>query len=147
MDYADKIKKTFNDFDGRNSEVLNGFYEENVIFIDPVLRVQGLDSLKKYYFHTYSNVRSIRFEFGEMIVEKNRINAPWTMELAVKGLNRGDPFKVQGCSNFEFNGEGKVIFHRDYVDLGAMVYERLPLQGKVISLIKRMLRHGVGEPS
>lgn len=147
MDYVAKINGTFNDFDGKNEAILNEFYAADVVFVDPVVRVEGLASLKKYYAHAYSKVKAIRFEFGDMIIENRRISAPWTMHLAVQGLNGGQSFKVHGCSNFEFNQEGKVIYHRDYVDLGAMVYERLPLQGKVISFIKNMLRHGVGEPS
>ena len=147
MDHASLIKKTFNNFDGKNEDVLNQFYAENVVFIDPVLKVKDLDALKEYYSHAYSKVKSIRFEFAEMITEGQRVGAPWIMHIAVEGLNGGKSFSVSGFSQFEFNQEGKVVFHRDYVDLGAMVYERLPFQGKVIFLIKKMLRHGLGESS
>ncbi|HGP4674712.1 TPA: nuclear transport factor 2 family protein, partial [Vibrio cholerae O1] len=35
--------------------------------------------------------------------------------------------------------EGKVTYHRDYFDMGEMLYEQLPVLGQVIRAIKRRL--------
>jgi hypothetical protein len=32
--------------------------------------------------------------------------------------------------------DNKVIYHRDYLDLGSMLYEQLPFIGKLISWLK-----------
>ena len=39
----------------------------------------------------------------------------------------------------EFDEAGKVCQHRDYFDLGAMLYEQLPLLGPVVRTIKMRL--------
>lgn len=138
-DFKKKIQEAFNQFDGKNPEVLDAFYSQDVVFQDPVLKLHGLGALKKYYEHAYQNVESIHFAFHQHVQEGRSVFAPWTMTLKAKSLNSGRPFEVDGVSHLEFNEEGKVQSHRDYLDLGAMVYERLPLQGSLIRLIKKLL--------
>lgn len=142
MDYRQKIQSAFNNFTGKNLESLNSFYSSDVLFMDPVVEVKGLERLKGYYSHAYENVKSIRFEFAETIQEGNRIGAAWTMRLSVSRLNGGKEYEVPGYSVFRFNEQGLVDYHRDYVDLGSMVYERLPIQGQIIRGIKSLLKRG-----
>jgi hypothetical protein len=42
-------------------------------------------------------------------------------------------------SYLQFDKAGKVRYHRDYFDLGAMLYEHLPLLGSLVKTIKRRL--------
>ncbi len=142
MDYKQKIERAFNSFTGKNLDSLNSFYASDVVFIDPVLEVRGLSRLKAYYSHAYENVKSIRFEFTDTIQEGSKVGASWIMHLQVTRLNGGKEYQVPGFSLFNFNEDGLVIFHRDYVDLGAMIYERLPLQGQIIRGIKALLKRG-----
>lgn len=46
---------------------------------------------------------------------------------------------VEGATRLEFDETGKVCLHRDYFDLGAMLYEQLPLLGAVVRTIKGRL--------
>jgi hypothetical protein len=34
---------------------------------------------------------------------------------------------------------GKIYYHRDYFDMGAMLYEHLPLLGRIIQRLKHRL--------
>lgn len=139
-EHKDKIVKAFNNFDGKNFDTLDQFYSQQVKFVDPVGEVEGLDRLKAYYAHAYKNVKSIRFEFKEFVQQDLKTGASWSMHLAVQGLNGGREYVVSGFSYFHFNKKGEVIFHRDYVDLGEMVYERLPVQGPILRGIKSLLQ-------
>ncbi len=135
----EKIKKTFNEFDGKNLESLNNFYSKKIVFEDPVTKVKGLENLKKYYSHAYKNVKSISFDFDEIFHEGLNFAATWKMNVSVKGLNYGKKYSVPGISKFKFDEDDLVIEHRDYFDLGDMVYERLPVQGMLITFVKKML--------
>ncbi|MFZ4405098.1 MAG: nuclear transport factor 2 family protein [Pseudobdellovibrionaceae bacterium] len=139
MSFKQKITDTFNGFNGLNLDRLDQFYDPKVVFTDPVTQIQGLPNLKKYYTHAYRKVISIRFEFSDILQEGCDYSAPWTMHLAVKGLNAGQEFNVSGLSHLKFNDKGLVVYHRDYVDLGEMVYERLPLLGALIRKLKKLL--------
>ena len=45
------------------------------------------------------------------------------------------------CIRAKINEESLAFFHRDYFDLGEMVYERLPGVGWVIKKVKNRLKH------
>ncbi|HDY7901818.1 TPA: nuclear transport factor 2 family protein, partial [Vibrio vulnificus] len=51
---------------------------------------------------------------------------------------KGACVEVKGVSHLKFEA-GKVIYHRDYFDLGEMLYENLPLLGGIIRAIKQRL--------
>jgi hypothetical protein len=140
MNFKQKIQKAFNEFNGKNLDLLEDFYASDIEFHDPVTKCKGLPQLKKYYAHAYAQVKSIRFDFLDFVIDGNTVAATWEMHLAVKGLNGGKSYAVNGFSHFKFNAKGLVYYHRDYLDLGAMVYERLPVQGAIIKGIKKFLK-------
>jgi hypothetical protein len=49
------------------------------------------------------------------------------MTIALK-RDRGDRFQVVGMSHVRFDRTGRVTFHQDYWDTGA-IYERIPVLG------------------
>lgn len=134
-----KIDVAFNTFDGSNDSVLDEFYADNIHFVDPVTSTHGLLELKKYYSQAYKNVQSIRFAFTHYVAEGHKVAAQWEMHISIKNLNGGEPFVVNGSSFFTFNDSGKVIEHRDYLDLGELVYEKIPLLGPLTKTIKKRM--------
>ena len=134
------IQKIFNEFDGKNLNLLNDFYSQDIVFQDPLHKVEGFLSLQNYYAKIYKNVQSIRFDFQKFVSQDDEVVGFWTMSLKAKGLNQGALFEVQGVSVFIFNSENKVKYHRDYLDLGEMVYEKIFGLGFVIKKIKTLLK-------
>lgn len=66
----------------------------------------------------------------------------WKMIMIAKKLNKGKPVTVEGDSHIRFGGaEGKAVYHRDYFDVGAMVYEHVPIVGGLTRYVKKKL-HG-----
>jgi len=140
VETAKLIKKSFNEYNGKNQEILDELYHPKVVFEDPITRVEGLDSLKKYYQHAYANVKSIRFDFINMIEAENTFTCEWDMHLQAKMLNFGKEIVVKGVSILIFDEKtSKIIRHRDYLDLGEMVYEQIPGIGSVIKILKKQL--------
>jgi ketosteroid isomerase-like protein len=135
----EKIVTAFNQLNKNTIDQLNNFYADDAEFIDPVSHFRGLDRIKKYYANVYKNVESIRFDFKEIQHENQSFYAQWNMTFSAKNLNCGKPFSVEGISVIKFNDQGKVFFHRDYTDLGSMVYERIPLLGSIIRMIKKTM--------
>ena len=48
----------------------------------------------------------------------------------------GEPIILDGVSVFKYE-EGKAVYQRDYFDLGAMIYEKVPVLGSVVRWIKK----------
>jgi hypothetical protein len=139
MDFSKKITTTFNSFTGDDQKLLENFYSPQVVFTDPVRSIQGLENLQKYYRHIYKNVQKIQFHFQHFIEQENQVAGEWVMDLQAKGLNFGEPFQVRGSSFFVFNEQGLVKTQNDYLDLGQMVYEKIPVLGIAVKTIRKAL--------
>ena len=60
------------------------------------------------------------------------------MTYSHKQLNSGKPITVEGHS-FIMGDDSKVTYHRDYVDLGQMLYEHIPVLGRLIQWVKKRM--------
>ncbi len=138
--YSSKIRELYTAFDGKNLSILESYYSQSVAFQDPAFSCQGLDALKAYYAHAYQHVIAIQFDFVDIFNSGNKYSASWMMRIRVRGLNAGKEYQVSGNSILHFDAEGLIEYHRDFLDLGEMVYERIPVQGFLIQKIKQRLR-------
>ena len=62
----------------------------------------------------------------------------WTMKFTSSKMNKGKPISVDGITMLVIEND-KITYHRDYYDLGQMLYENVPLLGLIIKRIKRSL--------
>lgn len=142
IDRKERIVRAFQDYDGRDHSLLDSFYHPDVHFLDPVGEMRGLDQLKSYYEEMYKNVIAIDFNFHHIVEERDHLIGTWTMTYQVNALNGGRPIEVLGNSHITFDPETNlVIYHRDYFDLGEMVYEHVPFIGALVRYIKNKLGH------
>ncbi len=135
----DKFMETYNQLDKNNLALLDTIYHPEVQFSDPAHSLDGLNSLKLYFTALYENVRSIRFAFHAHLENRGQAFLTWTMHFSHPRLAKGRSIAVSGCSRLAFAPDGKVIHHRDYFDLGEMVYEHVPVLGSLVKTIKKRL--------
>ena len=139
-DLASMVKETYESLDPNNLGPLLKIYAEDVCFEDPIHGIQGLDALQAYFEKLFSNVDQCRFKFHRSVVSADGMFFSWTMMLRHRSINRGRLVRVEGSSYLKYR-DGKVYYHRDYFDLGAMVYENIPLIGPLVRYIRgRMVR-------
>jgi hypothetical protein len=118
-----------------NLELLATIYHREVTFIDPIHELKGFDNLFQYFQDLYENLVSCDFVISNVIAREDQAAIYWTMSYQHPKLNKGNVINVTGSSHIKGH-EDKVIYHRDYLDLGSMLYEQLPVLGKLIKLIK-----------
>ncbi len=114
-------------------------YADEVIFIDPAHRIEGLTALGDYFAALYQRLAYCRFEIISQQHEGAQAWLSWVMTFSHPRLAAGQPIRVEGATRLEFDAEGKVRVHRDYFDLGALLYEQLPLLGPLVRVIKGRL--------
>lgn len=119
-----------------NFEQLSDVYHPDVEFRDPMHHVIGLTALIHYFEQVYQKVDSCRFVIEHVIESDDEAAVYWRMTYQHRQLNRNKPIEVQGHSQLKMRDQ-RVSYHRDYLDVGAMVYEHLPLVGRVIKMIKQ----------
>lgn len=139
MDPLDTFLDSFNHLDKTSLNLLDSIYHPDICFIDPAHTLEGLPALKRYFTALYDNVRSIRFTFDARMQSGRQAFVTWTMEISHPRLAKGQPVTVDGCSHLTFAPDGRVLRHQDYFDLGAMIYEHLPLMGSLTRTIKKRL--------
>lgn len=135
----EQFQETYQTLNSSNIDQIQNIYANNIAFIDPFHRVDGLIELKKYFQSLYQNVKEIDFSFGESVEQSDQIFLPWEMTLKHPKLNSGKSFVVSGGSLLKLDADKKIYYHRDFFDAGEMLYENIPLLGNIIRTIKKKM--------
>lgn len=120
-----------------NLDLLGGIYSDDIRFSDPAHSLKGLSALRDYFAELYANVDQITFDFSPPRISDDQVFVQWVMRFRHPRLNRGGEIEVPGISCLHFAENGLVDEHRDYFDLGLLLYEQLPLLGPLVRIVKR----------
>lgn len=131
---VDNFIELYQALNKNNLHLLGQVYGDDIIFTDPMHQISGLESLTQYFAKLYENVQHIQFEIKEVQQSDSQASLFWQMQYRHPKLNRGLLIRVDGMSQLKFND--KIYFHRDYFDLGQMLYEQVPCVGGLIRLLK-----------
>lgn len=118
-----------------NLHLLDDIYHVDVVFEDPMHTLKGLSELHHYFQQLYTNLQTCTFVINDVFLQDEQAAIYWRMTFEHPKLNGGQPVVVDGHSHVKGHND-KVIFHRDYVDLGAMLYEHVPLLGRIVKWLK-----------
>ncbi len=132
------VVEVYQKLDKQNLHLLEEIYHPDVVFEDAAHRLEGRAALSNYFRALYANVVRCDFVFDEQQQVGDVGFLTWKMELVHSKLQNGAPVLVNGASHLKFS-QGQVIYHRDYFDLGEMLYENLPLLGSLIKIVKQRL--------
>jgi hypothetical protein len=133
----DRFQGLYRELSADNLDLLDGVYSEDIAFTDPIHKVEGLASLKDYFRRMYENVAEIDFRFSDVCVADDRASLAWTMTLRHQRFRPREVLELPGASFIHF--ADRVHYHRDYFDLGAMIYERVPVLGTMVCAVKSRL--------
>lgn len=131
---VDNFIELYQALNKNNLHLLGQVYGDDIIFTDPMHQISGLESLTQYFAKLYENVQHIQFEIKEVQQSDSQASLFWQMQYRHPKLNKGQLIRVDGMSQLKFND--KIYFHRDYFDLGQMLYEQVPFVGGLIRLLK-----------
>lgn len=133
----ERFKRLYNELNAQTiaSGIIEDSYTQDMRFEDCFHAVDGLQAFKTHCVGLYENVQSIRFDFHDEFVRPGEAMLTWTMIYAHARLNGGEPIIVEGASLIRF--EDKISFHKDYFDGGQLLYEQVPVLGRVIQGLKK----------
>lgn len=119
-----------------NLDTLKSIYHPDIYFKDPVNQLQGIEALLSYFEHLLENIEQCRFDIKHQQADHEQAFVVWVMSFTHRSIQH--PITVEGVSQVRFF-EQYVIYQQDYYDLGSLVYEQVPLLGKLIKIIKKRL--------
>ena len=135
---AERVKEAYQSLAKDNLSDIETLYTPDIYFEDPSHAVQGKPALMGYFAKQFANLEKCSFKYHSTIVNDTDVFMTWTMFLNHPKLRRGETVRVEGASYLRTRN-GKVYYHRDYFDLGSMLYENIPLLGRIIRKLKDRL--------
>ncbi|MDW3095451.1 MAG: nuclear transport factor 2 family protein [Gammaproteobacteria bacterium] len=117
------------------SEILEKIYTDEIEFIDPVKDIRGIGELTSYFSSLYKSVDHCHFTIKDYISNDNQHSLEWEMKLKHRRLAKNKEISLHGASFIRFE-DNKVCYHRDYYDLGALIYERIPILGSAVRTVR-----------
>ena len=139
-----RFKEYYEQFSQRPMAELADLYARDVHFIDAIHDIDGFDGLKRHFESMCSGLIECRFEFMAETVTADDAWFQWRMHYRHPRLKKGAPLIIVGASHIIWYNEagsepGKVKYHEDFYDMGAMLYEHIPLLGRLILALKNRL--------
>ena len=140
-DLLDGIKQAWKQFDLEALDRLEPLYHPDVVFIEPAGEIRGRNELFRYFRASCAQLIECRFEFDSDLETRSttgdRSVLVWDMHFRHRKLAGGAKVSVPGSTLLRFDQQ--VTLHRDWFDLGAAIYEQLPVLGGVVRSIKRRI--------
>ena len=113
-------------------------YTEQAFFKDPFNEVHQLIGVQRIFAHMFETLDAPRFVVLDSLVQDDQCFLTWDFSFRLQGqaLERC----IHGSSHLRFASDGRIAYHRDYWDAAEEFYEKLPLLGGLLRLIKRRLK-------
>ncbi len=135
---AKRVMSAYQSLSRDNLDDVDLLYTTDVYFEDPSHAMQGKETLLDYFAKVFTNLEDCSFKFHQTISNSTDIFMSWTMFVNHPKLKSGETIRVEGASYLKTRN-GKIYYQRDYFDMGAMVYEHLPLIGRILNNVKQRL--------
>ena len=134
-----RFRELYNSLNKDTIEQLADVYAADAIFIDPIHSLNGLGNITDYFKNLYENVVTIHFDYADVSYGPQLFHQDWTMTFVHPKMKKGEPIVVNGSTRVRINSTGLITEHRDYFDVGQMIYQNVPILGSCIQLINRRL--------
>lgn len=137
---VERLMHVYERADNVTEQALRRIYSSEIVFKDPVNCISGIDTLVDHTLSLYRGVTRCDFDYDQenLLIGIGMASIPWVMNIEHSKLNRGRQFEVRGVSVIRY--QEKVEFQEDFYDLGAAIYERVPVLSALLKPIKHRLK-------
>jgi len=133
---VERFKDYFRVLHESDLSALRDIYSDGIVFKDPVHEIRGLIELEGYFTSMCADLSECRFEYLDELVSGSSAYIKWTMHFKHPRLGNR-LISVRGVSHLQMSD--KIDYHEDFYDMGAMLYEQLPLLGTVTRWLRLRL--------
>lgn len=133
-----KLQQCYLQLNKNNIDTIREVYSENIFFEDPFKKINGIDSLQEYMQSMYDNLIQCEFDYGKILSDDHDATILWVMKMRHKSFNGSKEISLNGCTHLVVHNE-KVIYHKDYFDSNALIFEHIPVLSWIIKTIKKQL--------
>lgn len=138
MKVIERFTEFYQNINDESLKSLAQIYAQHVVFIDPVATHQGFDALDQYFKNLMENTTSCQCDIQNIVTQGEKHMVTWVMNFTHPRLNSGRNVRVDGVTELR-TSDDQIVYHRDYYDMGQMIYEHVPLLKNVVNGLKRRL--------
>ena len=131
----DELARWFETLTPTSLQHIENIYAQTATFRDPFNQVADIESIRRIYQHMFEQLREPRFVIIEKIVEGTGAFMTWQFLFTL----RGQAYVIEGGTHFGINEQGLIVLHRDYWDAAQELYEKVPVLGAVLRLLRKKL--------
>lgn len=116
---------------------LNLMYTDDAFFKNPFNEAHGRPAICRVFKHMFMQVTAPRLMVLTHAVQGDDAFLIWHFMFRMKLLSSAEQC-IQGASHLRFSKDGRIDYHCDYWDTAEELYEKVPLLGSLMRLLKRM---------
>lgn len=130
-----RVQRFFETLSPQRLSALGEIYADAARFKDPFNDVQGVKAIRAIFEHMYRELGDPRFEVTAVVGAGDQAFLTWDFRFHHPRL-RGEQL-IRGATHLRFDADGRVSLHRDYWDAAEELYEKLPVIGTLVRLLRR----------
>jgi len=110
-------------------------YSADAFFKDPFNEVTGHAAIIQIFDHMFTRLDKPKFVVTRHMLQDDEAFLTWNFLFHFKGDTRTQQC-IHGASHLKFSADHTINYHRDYWDAAEELYEKIPLLGGLMRLLK-----------
>jgi ketosteroid isomerase-like protein len=131
----ERVRAFFESISPESVQRIDEIYTADAWFKDPFNEVRGAAAIRRIFEHMFVQVEAPRFVVREVVAQGDDAFLTWDFLFRIRRL-RGEQV-VRGASHLKIGADGRIHYHRDYWDAAEELYEKLPVLGGLMRLLKK----------
>jgi ketosteroid isomerase-like protein len=132
----ERVRAFFESISPEAVQRIDEIYAADAFFKDPFNEVRGAAAVRRIFEHMFVQVEAPRFVVREAVAQGDDAFLTWDFLFRLRRLG-GPEQVVHGASHLKFGADGRIHYHRDYWDAAEELYEKLPVLGGLMRLLKK----------
>lgn len=122
-----------------NARLTDTIYSADALFKDPFNEVIGVAEIRRLFEHMFRQVNAPRFVVTTQVLQGDQAFLTWDFLFRMKRFSTAEQC-IRGATHLRFDAGGKCCLHRDYWDAAEELYEKLPVLGGLMRVLKKAAR-------
>jgi steroid delta-isomerase len=139
-DHRNSVKQLvyfFEHISEQHVQDLSAMYTSDAFFKDPFNEVRGVAEITRIFRHMFVQVNQPRFHITSTVLEGDNAFLCWDFYFRMKRFRTAEQC-IRGATHIRFASDGRVAMHRDYWDAAEELYEKLPLLGGLMRVLRKV---------
>jgi ketosteroid isomerase-like protein len=133
---VERARQYFESISLESVQRIDEIYAADAWFKDPFNEVRGAAAIRRIFEHMFVQVQQPRFVVREVVAQGDDAFMTWDFLFRIRRLGGREQI-IHGGSHLKFGADGRIRYHRDYWDAAGELYEKLPVLGGLMRLLRK----------